>query len=47
MIELVTLEMTFIIVTGTEEEQKEWVDALSIAINNLTAINTEAKGATP
>jgi len=41
VIELVTLEMTFIVVTGNEEEQKEWVEALTLASNNLTALCCE------
>jgi len=44
VIELVTLEMTFIVVTGNEEEQKEWVEALTLASNNLTALCCDDRG---
>jgi hypothetical protein len=44
VIELVTLELTFIVVTGTEEEQKEWVEALTLACNNLAALSCDDRG---
>lgn len=39
-----TLETTFVIVTGNEDEQKEWAEALTLAINSRAAINADERG---
>jgi len=44
VLELVTLETTFVIVTGNEDEQKEWAEALTLAINSRAAINADERG---